>query len=120
MPQKGIHPLLNTMRVVMRDGSSFTVQTTLRRLAPYMLQVVRRGRATQVEVAQLRHSFAALLLRASGPCHQYLSTTWQLLRLPVAAACRRRRPPTAALFCRRSACCRTPQQILCTRGSRRV
>ncbi|KAI3437645.1 hypothetical protein D9Q98_000096 [Chlorella vulgaris] len=38
MVQKGIHPLLNTLRVVMRNGASFTIQTTLRRSAPYMLQ----------------------------------------------------------------------------------
>lgn len=40
MVQKGIHPLLNTLRVVMRNGASFTIQTTLRRSAPYMLQTV--------------------------------------------------------------------------------
>jgi large subunit ribosomal protein L31 len=37
--KKGIHPLRRMMRVVMRNGASFQVQTVLNRTAPYMLQV---------------------------------------------------------------------------------
>ena len=47
MPKKGLHPLIRTMRVVMRNGASFQVQTVLNRPLPYMLQVVSeagRGR----------------------------------------------------------------------------
>jgi hypothetical protein len=43
MPQKGIHPFLRTCRVVMRNGASFEIQTTMNRSTPYMLQTVRRG-----------------------------------------------------------------------------
>ena len=37
--KKGIHPLRRMMRVVMRNGASFQVQTVLNRTAPYILQV---------------------------------------------------------------------------------
>lgn len=40
MPQRGLHPLLHTVRVVMRNGASFTMQTTMRRTTPYVLQHV--------------------------------------------------------------------------------
>lgn len=36
--KKGIHPLMRTMRVVMRNGASYTIQTVLNRTTPYMLQ----------------------------------------------------------------------------------
>ncbi len=36
--RKGIHPLMRGMRVVMKNGSSFTVQSVLNRTTPYMLQ----------------------------------------------------------------------------------
>lgn len=36
--KKGIHPLRRVMRVVMRNGASFQLQTVLNRSAPYMLQ----------------------------------------------------------------------------------
>ncbi|KAL4451540.1 hypothetical protein ABPG75_007202 [Micractinium tetrahymenae] len=38
MPQRGLHPLLHTVRVVMRNGASFTMQSTMRRTTPYVLQ----------------------------------------------------------------------------------
>lgn len=41
--KKGMQPLLHTMRVVMRNGASFNIQTTMRRSTPYMLQAVSRG-----------------------------------------------------------------------------
>lgn len=40
MPQRGLHPLLHTVRIVMRNGASFTMRTTMRRTTPYMLQHV--------------------------------------------------------------------------------
>ncbi|PRW20871.1 Leucine Rich Repeat isoform B [Chlorella sorokiniana] len=36
--KKGLQPLLHTVRVVMRNGASFNLQTTMRRSTPYMLQ----------------------------------------------------------------------------------
>ena len=41
--KKGLQPLLHTVRIVMRNGASFNIQTTMRRSTPYMLQAVRRG-----------------------------------------------------------------------------
>lgn len=41
MPQKGLHPLRHLVRVVQRNGASFTLETTMRRSAPYVLQSVR-------------------------------------------------------------------------------
>ena len=36
--KKGIHPLMRTMRVVMRNGASFDIRGVLNRQMPYMLQ----------------------------------------------------------------------------------
>jgi ribosomal protein L31 len=36
--RKGIHPLIKNLTVVMRNGSSFTIQSVLNRATPYMLQ----------------------------------------------------------------------------------
>ena len=38
--KKGLQPLMHTVRVVMRNGASFNIQTTMRRAGPYMLQTV--------------------------------------------------------------------------------
>jgi ribosomal protein L31 len=37
MPKKGIHPLMRAVRIVMRDGGSYMVRSTLARAAPYVL-----------------------------------------------------------------------------------
>lgn len=36
--RKGIHPLMRTMRVVLRDGSSYSLPSVLNRPAAYILQ----------------------------------------------------------------------------------
>lgn len=36
--RKGIHPLLRTVRVVMRNGASFEIPTTMNRATPLILQ----------------------------------------------------------------------------------
>jgi ribosomal protein L31 len=36
--RKGIHPLMKNLTIVMRNGSSFTIQSILNRATPYMLQ----------------------------------------------------------------------------------
>ncbi|KAH7622529.1 hypothetical protein Ndes2526B_g03362 [Nannochloris sp. 'desiccata'] len=36
--RKGIHPLMKNLTVVMRNGSSFSIQSVLNRATPYMLQ----------------------------------------------------------------------------------
>lgn len=36
--KKGIHPLMKRLTVVMRNGSSFSIQSVLNRATPYMLQ----------------------------------------------------------------------------------
>jgi hypothetical protein len=58
MPQKGLHPLLRTCRVVMRNGASFEIQTTMNRSTPYMLQTVRDW-ALAITPAPLRCSLRA-------------------------------------------------------------
>lgn len=40
MARKGIHPLMRTMTVVLRNGSSFRASTVLNRHTPWKLQVV--------------------------------------------------------------------------------
>ncbi|KAL6769177.1 hypothetical protein ACKKBF_B17775 [Auxenochlorella protothecoides x Auxenochlorella symbiontica] len=39
MARKGIHPLMRTMTVVLRNGSSFRASTVLNRHTPWKLQV---------------------------------------------------------------------------------
>ena len=36
--RKGIHPLMRTVTIVMRNGASFNIQAILNRSTPYMLQ----------------------------------------------------------------------------------
>ena len=36
--RKGIHPLMKRLTIVMRNGSSFSIQSILNRATPYMLQ----------------------------------------------------------------------------------
>ena len=42
MPRKGIHPLMRSMTVVLRNGSSFQACTALNRKTPWKMQMVRR------------------------------------------------------------------------------
>ena len=41
--KKGIRPLMNSVRVVLRNGASFQLATTMRRSGPVFLQHVRAG-----------------------------------------------------------------------------
>ena len=43
MPRKGIHPLMRSMTVVLRNGSSFQACTALNRKTPWKMQMVRGG-----------------------------------------------------------------------------
>ena len=47
MVRKGVHPLLHRVTVVMRNGASFQLATTMERTTPYFLREVR----TPVSVA---------------------------------------------------------------------
>lgn len=42
MARKGIHPLMRTMTVVLRNGSSYQLSTVLKRATPWKLQTVSR------------------------------------------------------------------------------
>lgn len=48
--KKGIHPLMRTCTVVLRNGASFNMSTVLNHPAPYFLQVVRAEWACGVAV----------------------------------------------------------------------
>ena len=41
MVRKGVHPLLHRVTVVMRNGASFQLATTMERTTPYFLREVR-------------------------------------------------------------------------------
>ena len=89
MGQRGIHPLLHTMRVVMRNGASFNVETTMFRPNPYMLQVVsRRGccgaglgcgvpAGSRERLQTIRDAMRGTAAIAAGP--------WGRCRLPLVA-----------------------------------
>lgn len=42
MARKGIHPLMRTMTMVLRNGSSYQLSTVLKRATPWKLQTVGR------------------------------------------------------------------------------
>ncbi len=41
MPKRGIHPLINTMTLVLRNGATIQVQSILKASRPMRLQIVR-------------------------------------------------------------------------------
>ena len=51
MVRKGVHPLLHRVTVVMRNGASFQLATTMERTTPYFLREVRTS--TPVALRQL-------------------------------------------------------------------
>lgn len=77
MPQRGLHPLLHTVRMVLRNGASFEMQTTMRRTSPYMLQQARARELPMVLLRPVAAAAAALAQRAppltaAPPAHNSL------------------------------------------------